>query len=526
METTRGTAPAAGHRLRRFLYGLALFLASAGALVIEIVAGRILAPYVGMSLYTWTAIIAVVLAGLSIGHWIGGRLAGADQRSCYTRLAATLALAALFTALSLVLLRVLSPLVLGSGLDPVLGIVLLTGALFLFPSLFVGVVSPILTKMAVDSASSAPGQAIGQMFAAGAAGSIAGTLVAGYLFISWIGSTGTVLSIAVLYAVLAGVFAVCARPGRAALAATFAALAVFAVAVALWGRTVRAWTSPCTEESDYYCIRVIDYSGETGRPSRLMVLDHLGHGINVADDPTLIVTPYLDLVDHLLRLRLAPREDTAFTAFFIGGGAYTLPRAWASAYPAARLMVAEIDPAVTRTAREEMWFEGSPRLAILHEDARVALRRLPRERRFDVVLGDAFKDIAIPTHLVSREFAHEIAKRLTPRGFYAVNVVDSGTAPRLLLSMARTLAAVFPVVEVWADRDALLGAARATYLLVAGRRATPTNRILARRVPGRMWLRWPAAELAERLRLADPPVLSDDYAPVDRLVLPVLRAGP
>ena len=56
-------------------YGLKLFIAglsSACGLVVEIVAGRMIAPYLGMSLYTWTAIISVVLAGFSVGHWIGG----------------------------------------------------------------------------------------------------------------------------------------------------------------------------------------------------------------------------------------------------------------------------------------------------------------------------------------------------------------------------------------------------------------------------------------------------------------------
>ena len=66
---------------RQAFYGAAVFFSSAGGLVLEIVAGRLLAPYVGMSLYTWTAVIAVVLAGFSIGHWIGGqRVAGTSGR--------------------------------------------------------------------------------------------------------------------------------------------------------------------------------------------------------------------------------------------------------------------------------------------------------------------------------------------------------------------------------------------------------------------------------------------------------------
>jgi len=59
---------------RRAWPGVALLVSSACAMALEIVAGRLLAPYVGMSLYTWTAIIAVVLGGLSLGHWLGGAL--------------------------------------------------------------------------------------------------------------------------------------------------------------------------------------------------------------------------------------------------------------------------------------------------------------------------------------------------------------------------------------------------------------------------------------------------------------------
>ncbi len=53
---------------------------AAASLVVEIVAGRMLAPYLGMSLYTWTSVIAVVLAGFSAGHWLGGRLAEQSHR--------------------------------------------------------------------------------------------------------------------------------------------------------------------------------------------------------------------------------------------------------------------------------------------------------------------------------------------------------------------------------------------------------------------------------------------------------------
>src|SRR2546426_2343126 len=66
---------------RRTAY-FVVFVSSCCALILELVAGRMLAPYVGVSLYTWTSIIGVVLAGISLGNWLGGRYAdgGASDR--------------------------------------------------------------------------------------------------------------------------------------------------------------------------------------------------------------------------------------------------------------------------------------------------------------------------------------------------------------------------------------------------------------------------------------------------------------
>jgi predicted membrane-bound spermidine synthase len=54
---------------------LIVFVSSGCIMILELVAGRIVAPYVGVSLYTWTSIIGVVLAGISLGNYLGGRLA-------------------------------------------------------------------------------------------------------------------------------------------------------------------------------------------------------------------------------------------------------------------------------------------------------------------------------------------------------------------------------------------------------------------------------------------------------------------
>jgi predicted membrane-bound spermidine synthase len=502
--------------LRRAGYGAALFVAAAGSLVLEIVGARLLAPYVGVSLYTWTSIIAVVLTGLSIGHWIGGHVAERDVRACRRALVWAFLLAALTAVGSLVLLRVLSGPVLSAGLGPVTSIVVLSAALFLLPVLFAGIVSPVLTRLALDEAPRSRGRVLGQMYALGALGSIGGTLAAGFLFISWIGSTGTVMTVAGCYALTAGLFVLASgAPTRRGLLAGVAAAAL-AVAIAVGGASVRAFQSPCLTESDYYCIRVVDFTFEAGRPSALLVLDHLGHGINDRDDPALLFSSYVELTDRLFQERLG--RTGGFEAYFIGGGAYTLPRAWMAAHPEASLLVAEIDPAVTQVAREHLWLAPAGKVRVLHQDGRTALQELPAEPLFDAVLGDAFHDITVPPHLVTVEFAREIARRLRPAGTYALNVVDAVRAPRFLFAVVKTLRPVFAAVEVWADADQLAAGGRTTFVVAAGDRATPVGRLASPRDETRLWLRWPGEDLAARIAASGVPVLSDDYAPVDRLL--------
>lgn len=504
------------HR-RLAIYGAAVFLSSACGLVLEIVAGRLLAPYVGMSLYTWTAIIAVVLAGFSIGHWIGGSLAGPEcgPEIGARRVALALAFAGASSLGVLVLLRLLSAPLLSAGLSPVLAIVLLAAALFLLPSLFVGIVSPILTKLAVDASPGRHGTAIGRMYALSAIGAIAGTLAAGYFFISWIGSTGTVIAVAATYVALALGFGVLGRAGGTVLGM----IAIFGLGFGFAGQQVRAFVSPCTIETDYYCIRIDDFARHAGRPSAVMVLDHLAHGISDRDEPRLLFSTYLHFLDEYTRRRL---DGAAPAALMIGGGALTLPRAWARDWPEARLLVAELDPGVTRAARDHMWAAPQPAIEVVHGDGRATVQALPREARFDLMFADAFHDISIPSHLVTREFHREVRERLKPDGFYAVNVIEGGARPRFLASLVRTLQQEFAVVEVWLDTADARSVERINYVVIASARPSADDLLRSTRGIQRAWARLPPAGMAARLDLADAPILTDDYAPVDRLLSHVL----
>src|SRR5882672_8709672 len=123
---------------------LLAFISSACTLVIELIAGRIMAPYIGVSLYTWTSIIGIVLAGMSLGNFVGGFVAD--------RLASRRTLGLIFIAGSAASLSILvvTHAIVGTtfGLSFLPRIVFYIAAIFLLPSFVLGMVSPLVVKLA------------------------------------------------------------------------------------------------------------------------------------------------------------------------------------------------------------------------------------------------------------------------------------------------------------------------------------------------------------------------------------------
>lgn len=506
-QTSDGQADPPGHLRTLPALVLVQVLVAAAGLVVEIVAGRMLAPYVGMSLYTWTAVIAVVLAGFSFGHWAGGHIAQNQPSKALAQTALAMALAALSTALTLIILRAVAGSVI-SGVENAGAAILVLACIIAFlPSFFAGIPSPVLARTVVDLKPGGEGRALGAIFAAGSFGAIAGTLAAGFVFISWLGTALTILVVVVVYIGLAALLHLAA--GAASHRWSTAIVSAVALALGLYNLSA---AQVCTKESRYYCIRIIDFSGQAGAEAKLMVLDHLGHGINVADDPGQLITPYVALMDRVLNLRLGAPPSSAF---FIGGGAYTLPRAWRAAAPSSHITVAEIDPAVTTLAQREMWLptEG---LDIHHADARVVLNRL--QRRFQVIVGDAFTDIAVPSHLVTQQFFDLVKRRLQPGGVYVMNVVDHADRLHALLAVRRTLNAVFPSVEVFAEEGDLVSGGRTTFVLFASDAPGNLTQADDPRDESRRFVKLPPDKLKALAAKAGATLLTDDYAPIDRLV--------
>ena len=482
---------------------------AAASLVVEIVAGRMLAPYVGMSLYTWTSVIAVVLAGFSAGHWVGGRWAEWPAPRALMANGWAMMAAALTTAGAVFLLRVTAGPVITVLDDPVTAIVVLTFLVFFLPSFFAGIPAPILSKIAVDRNPDQAGRALGAMFASGAWGAILGSLAAGFVFISWLGSVGTLVVVTVVYVAVAAYSMQQAGVARGWV--TQAALGALLPLVIAGAALTRP--DPCTRESDYFCIRVVDASPDPATPVALMVLDHLVHGISDGTDPTAMLTPHGMMQDGLARMRMAGREQ--WDAFIIGGGTYTVPRAWVAMGAPVAVTVAELDPVVTEVAVRDFWFDPDS-ARVVHADARMVLAR--ESTRYDLILGDAFTDIAAPPHLITREFFQLAKDRLNPDGTYMMTIIDHIDRLDVLASLVVTAREVFDVVEIWADPSHDLSQDRRVFLMVAGDTPSRQTQISHAGPEPRQAVRVAARAIEDIVQTRRAIVLTDDFAPIDRLL--------
>jgi spermidine synthase len=490
-------------------YAVTIFLSSAFLLVLEIVAGRLIAPYVGVSLYTWTAIIGVILAGLSLGNWIGGVWAdsGAGEKAA----GLTLATGGLSCLAILLMLMLIAPAIQESRLNLLSASFIYVLTLFFLPAVLLGVITPLLTTLALklDSRS---GHVVGRMHALAALGSIVGTFVTGYWLIQTFGTKNIIIGTSLAMFLLAVPFL------RGAIK-IIPLLLVAALGLAAGTYARQGFTNPCDRESSYFCIRIVDQSDRApfGR-ARALVLDHLIHGVNHEDAPGLLLSPYVQLMAELA-LQWENGKSKPLRYFFAGGGAYTMPRGLADYDPGAEITVAELDPLVTEAAIKHLYLEPEG-MKIIHADARVVLQRFPSES-FDVIVADAFHDISLPYHLATREYAQLVKSRLSPNGLYVLNVLDVFPDPQLVKSMMKTLATEFRYVSVWLDKLPQ-EPVRQTFVLAASNVRDFPSELRARQGMQRLWYRIdePLVHSGTPLRLL--PVLTDDYVPVERLVSPLL----
>lgn len=506
------------------LASLIVFTTSAAVLVLEILAGRLLAPYVGVTLETFTAIIGVVLGAIAVGTWLGGILA--DRSAPARLLPPCLVLGGATAIASVPIVRALGSAAIGNDAGTV---VLLTSLGFFLPAAVLSAASPLVVKIQLDDLDRT-GHVVGRLSAIGTAGALVGVFVTGFVLVAAFPTTPVVIGVGVLLVIggvaLAGYFG---RSRRAAtrVAPAHRALALSVLAAVGASGLAATWSGPCETETAYFCARVEPDPGRSG--GRTLWLDTLRHSYVDLDDPTHLEFGYVAVFGALVDT-VVERDDAAPTVLHIGGGGFTLPRYVDAVHPDSVNVVLELDAELVGLAEEHLGLRPSPTLRIITGDARVGIRSAVAEAsrstaessRFDVVIGDAFGGPAVPWHLTTREFLTEIAEVMRPGGVYGINVIDHPPMEFLRAQMA-TLAEVFDHLAVVGLPERLRGERGGNLVVLASDRPLPTDALSARLIE----------RAADEVVLADLPaiagfigdamVLTDERAPVDQLL--TTRAG-
>ena len=162
-----------------------VFITSVCIMVLELTASRLIAKSVGSSLYTWTSVIGVILAGISIGNFLGGWVA---DRFDHRRSLAWLFFISSFCCITIYpLTQLMSTRGRPAWISWQFWVVIIVSSLFLHPSVALGMISPITASMALVKAKKT-GSTVGNVYAWGAMGSIFGTFLAGFYLISTFGT--------------------------------------------------------------------------------------------------------------------------------------------------------------------------------------------------------------------------------------------------------------------------------------------------------------------------------------------------
>ena len=486
-----------------------VFGCSFAGMSLELTAVRLLAPVIGVSLFTWTGVIGVMLAGTALGNFTGGRLADRASRSGRpNRPAQSLGWSLVFCGLATVLVILgfvvlHNVIIFGTPTEPyesrshsfsALGIIervlAWTFALFFLPMFGLGLISPQVIRMAVPDVGSV-GRISGTVYAWSIAGAIAGTFATGYVLISSVGVNNTILlaaSLPCLGLMLVRVGKMnpgTTRPtGKSTPLILESGVMLYALAAAL-GAVVgglilsfqqnRATTPAGSDdfvvyalrETNYYTIRVMNADpamalvppseplhavvGLNMNPQkhlfRDLILDNLRHSQVNMQDPTFLHYKHEHFQLEIVR-QMKERSPDKQSVLVIGGGGYTFPRCTRVLIPTAAVDVVEIDPGVTRMAKERLGLLDEWKIRSIHMDGRQFVAEKSHPNTYDLVTLDAVNDLSVPSHLMTKEFNESVKKTLTPGGVYLVTVIDLVESGQLWKAAAHTLRESFQYVEM------------------------------------------------------------------------------
>jgi tetratricopeptide (TPR) repeat protein/MFS family permease len=501
-------------------------------MVIELVAGRVISRHLGSSLYTWTSVIGIVLAGIALGNYVGGRLA--DRH----RAAPTLATLFILSSIASVTITVLNNLV-GNWLFlwtlpwPI-RVGLHVAFVFLAPSVVLGMISPVAAKMALDH-SAQTGRTIGSVYAWGVIGSIAGTFATGFYLIAAFGTASIIWAVGGVLGAMAIFYGLPSlRPGI--WGAIFLVLVSLGTGPWAWAQAIGTRLALREEfpenlvyfdESQYSLVRVFEV--DTDPPKRNMHLDKLVHSTITPSDPFALQYGYERIYSAITHRMMGERDS--LNTLTIGGGGYVFPAYLDHEFARSRTEVVEIDPAVTKAALEAFGLPADHDLIVHHEDGRAVLTRLVEKRRtatalpYDFIFFDAVNDYSVPYQLTTVECMRQTHALLADDGALLMNMIDVFAEGRFLGALVKTIGEIYPFVNVFCEGSGVHAQpdVRNTFIVCATKHPLSAATIAASYDSAYGLYHLTQEDVIELERRAGNRPLTDDWAPVENMLAPVVK---
>ena len=415
-----------------------VFLTGAAVLVVEVLAVRILSPYYGNTIFTVSGVLSVILAALSVGYYIGGRLA--DKHPSEKLFFGIILISGLLVLLLQLFTVILLP-ALGHKLSMASGPLISSMVMFFVPSFLLGMLSPFTIKLQqLRLSGEGIGTISGRIFFWSTLGSIVGSLMTGFVLIPNLGVneiliyTGAVLVLLGLLPIL--------KIGLNKKTSLQILLIVFMISLTTTGIVASEQYSDEVvhiEDGVYQKILIYDTEDDEGRPVRVMQQDRSPSSAMFLNSDELV----FEYSKYYPTYQLFKPELKE--ALIIGGAAYSIPKVLLEDIEDVTVDVVEIEPSLYKLSQEYFRLPDDPRLNNHVEDGRRFLANA--DKKYDLIFGDAYYSrYSIPAHLTTKEFFELAKEKLTPGGIFMGNFLGrfSDSAPSILLSEIKTFAEVFP----------------------------------------------------------------------------------
>ena len=418
------------------MFFLASIAFSSGAVVmaLEIAGSRIITPVFGSSTTTWGILIGIILTGLTLGYFFGGRIS--DSKPSFEKLCSIV----FSTGLFILFIPFISQALIEFFIEimPTSSAATFFSTLIIFglPAILLGFVSPYAIKLAAKTLRKI-GTTTGNIYSISTLGSIFGTFFTIFALIPFFEIQNLILAFgfALMAISIIGL-------GKIPKIITVALILVF---VANSG-TLNVTNSfgfdsevLIEQETPYSSLIVTEKNN-----FRTMYIDGAVHSGMDLEDPYKLVLSYTKSF-HLANL-INPEIDQVL---FVGGGGFSGPKSFFHQYDQVKIDVSEIDPVVIQVAKDYFFVPDNNRLSIINEDSRVHLTKT--ETQYDAIILDAYKGYNIPFHLMTEEFYQLLDEKLSEDGIVVSNFVGAieGDNSKLFQSTYKTMSGVFPEVYVF-----------------------------------------------------------------------------